>query len=974
MKNTIIYLIFILSAVLSSAGNNQFLPLVSNFSDSDYGAQLQNWCAEIDDDGIIYIGNNGGLLTFDGYSWECTALPRGTIVRSLLYDNGRLYVGTFEDFGYFERNEQGEMTYISLAKETKAVSLENEEIWQISRLGRHIYFQSFANIFVYEPESNVLSTLPARIAERPDIEGDGNMKPLFSYVICGHLYVQRTNGSFYRFEHGGWRRYWPMKSFGSHIMGVLLPDNAPSAAEEIPDGTLVFTQDHLIYKVSDGRPTPFPTQIDDDIRDCRINRVTSTTDGSIYLGTVGNGLFHIDREGHLLEHFNTSNGLQNNTVLGLCCDATGNIWVTLDDGIALIHAALPFKLLRPGPAGPYLGRSYGVGRLDDRIIIATNQGAYSFDRKGGEFSLIPGSKGQNWYVRTFDGQTFIGGNDRSLIIDRDGTIITEPSSGTDIKKGYINRKEILLQATYYPLRLYQRDEQNRWRYTNEIAGVNAPLRQLEIDADGTVWGAHLTSGLVKLHINSELSGVTEKKFYTTVNGDSIAKRWFIMKIRGKTVFTHGSGFYTYDEISDSFRPAPRLNEDLKSLSSIICAETINDTHFWLACADSYNFVEYDNDRYRLVYSIPMSVFPRKNNGDNSCTIYCGDAVYFTVTDGVGYIDSKIPDNHLDNSSLRVSSIGSLDAHGKLIKLPVKTHNAPELPAANMKVTLSYPNHFRSQYNYRFSMSDGTGNIDSISEVPEMGYSMLSWGHHKLRCGVIDTTGEEIDFIEYEFFVPKPWQLRWWAICLYVVLVLTAIYMLAFFNTRRSVRRRQIEFDNAKAEQDRQIRDQALIIAEQQKRLLESELSTKSKELASMALGAYARQQALDNMRASVADIRRKGSPIGEAERVLKEISTTDGDNRVFWDIFEKNFDLIHEHFFRNLRKAFPTLTPADLKFCALLRMNMSTKEISRFTNLSIRGVETARYRLRKKFNLAPEDKLVQFLIDFKLDETTIQPE
>lgn len=250
MKNAIIYLIFILSAVLSSAGNNQFLPLVSNFSDSDYGAQLQNWCAEIDDDGIIYIGNNEGLLTFDGYSWECTALPRGTIVRSLLYDNGRLYVGTFEDFGYFERNEQGEMTYISLAKETKAVSLENEEIWQISRLGRHIYFQSFANIFVYEPESNVLSTLPARIAERPDIEGDGNMKPLFSYVICGHLYVQRTNGSFYRFEHGGWRRYWPMKSFGSHIMGVLLPDNAPSAAEEIPDGTLVFTQDHLFQRKS----------------------------------------------------------------------------------------------------------------------------------------------------------------------------------------------------------------------------------------------------------------------------------------------------------------------------------------------------------------------------------------------------------------------------------------------------------------------------------------------------------------------------------------------------------------------------------------------------------------------------------------------------------------------------------------------------------------------------------------------------
>ena len=169
--------------------NTPYYHLVSGNNDNNYGAQLQNWCAQIDDEGILYFGNNSGLLTFDGYTWECTPLPRGTIVRSLLYDNGRLYAGTFEDFGYFGRNDKGELLYTSIRQKDKSLILENEEIWQISRLGRHIYFQSFNNIFVYEPESGVLSTLPARIAERPDLEGDGNMKPLFSYVICGHLYV-----------------------------------------------------------------------------------------------------------------------------------------------------------------------------------------------------------------------------------------------------------------------------------------------------------------------------------------------------------------------------------------------------------------------------------------------------------------------------------------------------------------------------------------------------------------------------------------------------------------------------------------------------------------------------------------------------------------------------------------------------------------------------------------------------------------
>lgn len=138
----------------------------------------------------------------------------------------------------------------------------------------------------------------------------------------------------------------------------------------------------------------------------------------------------------------------------------------------------------------------------------------------------------------------------------------------------------------------------------------------------------------------------------------------------------------------------------------------------------------------------------------------------------------------------------------------------------------------------------------------------------------------------------------------------------------------------------------------------------------MALGNYARQQAVESLRASLADQRRKGTSSREAERVLREISD-EGDNRVFWDVFEKNFDLIHEHFFRNLRKAFPSLTAADMKFCALLRMNLSTKEISRFTNLSVRGVETARYRLRKKFALTTDTSIVQFLIDFKgADDTS----
>ena len=85
----------------------------------------------------------------------------------------------------------------------------------------------------------------------------------------------------------------------------------------------------------------------------------------------------------------------------------------------------------------------------------------------------------------------------------------------------------------------------------------------------------------------------------------------------------------------------------------------------------------------------------------------------------------------------------------------------------------------------------------------------------------------------------------------------------------------------------------------------------------------------------------------------------------FWEVYQNNFNLIHKNFFKKLKEQYPILTPTDLRFCALLRLNMSTKDIAQFTGLSVRGVEGARYRLRKKLNLPENTNLVDFLIAFE---------
>ena len=83
-----------------------------------------------------------------------------------------------------------------------------------------------------------------------------------------------------------------------------------------------------------------------------------------------------------------------------------------------------------------------------------------------------------------------------------------------------------------------------------------------------------------------------------------------------------------------------------------------------------------------------------------------------------------------------------------------------------------------------------------------------------------------------------------------------------------------------------------------------------------------------------------------------------------WQVFQENFDLIHKDFFKKLKKLYPQLTPTDLRMAVLIRLNYTSKEIAEMQNISLRGVETARYRLRKKLQLTEEDNLYDFFAQF----------
>lgn len=149
--------------------------------------------------------------------------------------------------------------------------------------------------------------------------------------------------------------------------------------------------------------------------------------------------------------------------------------------------------------------------------------------------------------------------------------------------------------------------------------------------------------------------------------------------------------------------------------------------------------------------------------------------------------------------------------------------------------------------------------------------------------------------------------------------------------------------------------------------LQVEVDFKNSELATNAMHLVQKSELLAKLRSELnqlvkaVDNEKAQSEIRKMIKVLGEDEKMDKD----WEHFSHHFDKVHSDFVVVLKEKFPSITPNELKLSAYLRMNLSTKEIAQLMNISVRGVEISRYRLRKKLGISSEVNLFDFLMSIK---------
>ncbi|HNC97083.1 MAG TPA: hypothetical protein PKW90_13225, partial [Myxococcota bacterium] len=340
-------------ALLCAQVGSLGLPPVVNYPKSAYRAGTQNWDIAQDAQGRILVANNEGLLLHDGVFWQKHPIANGTCVRSVAQaPDGHIYVGGQGEIGQFSPDAQGRLAYRSLTPLIPEGDRQFADVWDVV-VGDDgaVYFRSDERLFQWKE---------GRI--RPLSTGG---RTLFFGKAGGQLLVHDANNGLLRFD-------------GQHF--TLLPGHPkpPSPVTALialgGDSLLVATLKHGLFCWAGQRWAAWPTPIDNFLREKRIYCATALPGGQIALGSSMGGLVVLGRDRRPLQWLQKTEGLQNANILSVFTDRSHNLWLGLDNGMALVETSSPFYRLLPD--GPLEGTGYAARVWGGQLWLGSSNGLF----------------------------------------------------------------------------------------------------------------------------------------------------------------------------------------------------------------------------------------------------------------------------------------------------------------------------------------------------------------------------------------------------------------------------------------------------------------------------------------------------------------------------------------------------------------------------------------------------------------------
>lgn len=925
---------------------------IQNFTPAEYQAGIQNIDFVQNRDMTLFVANNLGVLSYNGSAWKRHDYKTGKKKRSLAFDErtNRLYVGSQGEFGYFT----GDWAYVSLVDRIPEKATNFDEVWDVFLIHSKVYFCTFQAIFVFDGKQIEV------VAYQDGLER--------SFQAEGTLFSQSTDGLLLELSEGELVSSYPQDQRSQILAGVI----------PYEQGYLLFyNSGEIEWTNSFGAKTVFPDLIQK-LRGTYVNHVMQLSDNRLVIATQRSGVLLYDPKANTWETISVSEGLASNACLRTFQDYSGNVWVGMQNGIALIHINSPMRLLNQDLN--IQGSGYEAIRTGEGMYYTTSNGIYFRAEGASQSRFLEGTEGPAYSIQEVAGRYYAGHHRGLFVLENGSARQVTTTNGLWKVVQLRSRPGYAIAGTYNGLHVFRINDQQQLESVGPIEGFDASTRFFEEDQSGRIWAVQYYRGLYRLELSEDLTRA-EVTNVSTGSDLPIKEQIILTRVEDDLFLATKYGLYQINPSDGSIfwakpfadilgkEPIYFFEQDQKNNVHVLSETTAG--FFKQISPGNYAFVP--SSLYQLRYHL--------NNDLLHGSMQLDEGILFSANEGFIQFFPELEDPLKVEKPVIISQVysttrGDTLYHQKPFAERPERIQPLRISPQDKVLTFSIESfQFNDMDNeqFRYFLKGFDEEYSSWTSATTKEYTNLPDGDYEFVAQSRNYLGEIVSSQTLKLQVVPPFYRSTGAKIIYGltgILLFLLIVGLQRFRYRQKERKLELDKQMALARKQQKLND---IQRQREKERLDmeeermhQELQHVNKLLATSTMNLVVKNEFIESIKGELNEVKTKEEK-RETKRALdKIIREIDSALRLEedWEQFEYHFEAVHADFLTRFRADYPDLSPNDQKLCAFLRLNLSTKEIAQLLSISTRGVEVARYRLRKKLDLERGQNLSKFILEY----------
>ncbi len=524
---------------------------IENYTVEEHEAETQTWAALQDNRGVMYFGNNAGVVEYDGSSWRLIRTNNKSVVRSMAIDSsGVIYVGAVGDFGYLAPDSLGKLDYFSLTHLLNPDDKDFKEVWQTCATENKVYFSTVEALYEYTPPYS--SNAGHKKGHIKALRGKSSLMGV--YYVQGQVITRQPGKGLMKISGDSLQLIPGTQPIANTMVWTIDPVKNNKLQIAIRNiGVVLYDPNNPIDKRII-QPPKFK-KVNDFLTKNKLYFGNSMPGNKLLYATLRNGAIITDEKGNIVDHINEKSGLESNNVVCSYYNR-GNLWLASHKSISNVEWGTPFN---------YWDETLGltgivtdITRYRGTLFVSTTQGVFYL--QGNEFKELMSIQNPAWsFIKLSENN----GKTRLLVGATKGLYeikhrYKKPYASYLIRIPYIHR---LFKTQKNPNRVYVGSTKGLFIIDLEkgikprkVEGINESIRDIEQDRYGDLWLATRYIGVIHLKFKdpNNRDDFDIIKYNDKTSGLASFDGIHMQPFRDKLLFLTVKGVYSFNREKQTF--------------------------------------------------------------------------------------------------------------------------------------------------------------------------------------------------------------------------------------------------------------------------------------------------------------------------------------------------------------------------------------------------------------------------------------